>query len=294
MDIVLKVGNFPQKGETTISNYFNLNCGGKGANQAVACSKLGGNVAMIGTVGNDLYGQKLIESLQKNHVDSSGVIIDKEAPTGIAVVLIENHDNRIVINQGANAYHNIDFIINFIRSKAKKGDILVSQLEIPVNVVFSVLKAAKGIGMNTILNPAPVIEFPIEMYQYIDMLIPNEKEVEQLSGIIPNSYENISKIRRFFQTLKVNELIITLGDDGCCYLNDNQIEKYPAYKTKVMDTTAAGDTFIGAYVAQIAIGVKVREAINFASLASSITVSRFGAQPAMPTLDELKRCMNKG
>lgn len=292
MDLVLKVSKIPMQGETIISEYFAVNAGGKGANQAVACSKLGGKVSMIGVVGNDLYGQMLKESLENSCVDISGVQTSDKALTGTAIVLIESNDNRIIVNQGANAIQNIDFITNFLETKAKKDDVLLSQLEIPVNIVLESLKVAKRIGMYTILNPAPVTKLPKEIYHYLDMLIPNEHEVEQLSGIAPNSDENLNDIRDFFVKENIKELIITLGADGGCYINDKKIMKFPAYQTKAIDTTAAGDTFIGAYVAQIASGASVIKAIDFASLASSITVSRIGAQQAIPTLSELTTYIN--
>lgn len=286
MDLTINTARFPEKGETVTGSDFLINPGGKGANQAVACGKLGAEVYMLGTVGDDLFGEKLITSLSSYNVNVDGVLTSDKNPTGTAIIIIENSDNRIIINAGANADQNIDFISNYLLEKASPGDILITQLEIPVDVLIHAYQVAKHIGMYVILNPAPVVDLPQKIFQYVDLLIPNEIEVMKITKIKPTT-KNFNKIRQYFANLQVNHVLVTLGENGSCYLSPDGIKFYNAYKTTVVDTTAAGDTFIGALAVKLANGVAIDEAIDFASRAAAITVSRYGAQQAIPTINDL-------
>ncbi len=287
MDLVIHTSRLPEKGETVQGSNFITNPGGKGANQAVACGKLGSDVHMIGMVGNDHLGSKLIASLKSFNVNVNGVLINEEESTGTAMIIIENSDNRIIINAGANGSQNIDFIKKYLLDNASSGDILITQLEIPLDVIIKAYEVAHEIGMYIILNPAPAVGLSEDIFKYVDLLVPNEIEAKKITGIKPKNKKNMEKIRKHFTKLGVDEVLITLGENGSCYLSQEKIKYYQAYKTKVVDTTAAGDTFIGAYASKIASGSSVDEAIDFASRAASITISRHGAQPAIPTLDDL-------
>lgn len=288
MDLAIHTTRFPEKGETIAGNNFFTNSGGKGANQAVACGKLGAEVYMIGTVGHDLLGEEIIASLKSNNVNVDGVLSSAHEPTGTAVIIIENSDNRIIINAGANADQNIDFIKNYLLNKAAPGDLLITQLEVPVDVLLPAYQVAKRIGMYVILNPAPAVDLPPEIYQHIDLLIPNEIEVKKITKIKPNNKNNCEKIKKYLANQNIHYVLITLGEKGSCYLSPSGIKFYSAYKTNVVDTTAAGDTFIGALATKLAKDVSMDEAIDFASRAAAITISRYGAQQAIPTINDLQ------
>ena len=273
-DLVTSTPYIPKKGETlTGSNFFSAN-GGKGANQAVACSKLGGKVYMCGCVGNDSFGENAIKSLKESGVNVSNVKVILSKPTGTAVIIIENGDNRIILDKGANFYLSKNDIDKFLET-AEKGDYYLTQLENPIDVVGYGIKKAKEKGLIVFLNPAPANKEILPYLNYCDYIIPNETETEILGGkeYLKNSIKN---------------LIITLGSAGYEIINENNDVIYPCIKVKAVDTTSAGDTFCGGLLAHLSQGKTLEESATFASKAASIACTKQGAQPSIPTKEEVE------
>ena len=272
-DLVITTPYIPKKGETlTGSNFFSAH-GGKGANQAVACSKLGGKVFMCGCVGNDTFGQNAIKSLKNAGVDITNVKIVKEQPTGTAIIIVENGDNRIILDKGANFYLSKNDIDKFL-TNAKKGDYYLTQLENPIDVIGYGIKQAKEKGLIVVLNPAPANTNILPYLKYCDYIIPNETETEILGG-----KENLKQY--------VNNIIITLGSKGYEIITKNSDNIYPCIKVKAVDTTSAGDTFCGGLLASLSQNISLEESAIFASKAASIACTKKGAQPSIPTKEEV-------
>lgn len=276
MDMVISAPYCPKAGETISGDGFMMNCGGKGANQATAAAKLGGNVVMCGCVGNDVSGEKLINSLNDVGVDTRHVRKTKSAPTGTAVIIVTNGDNRIIIEKGANAElskNDIDLTLG----EADEGDIYITQLENPVDVVGYGLKKAKEAGLVTVLNPAPA-NIDIEKYfEYVDYITPNESELELFGGKEALFSHGIGKI------------ITTLGSRGYEYADGINSVQYPCIKVKPVDTTSAGDTFCGGMAAELAFGKTLEEAMEFGSKAASIACTRKGAAVSIPLRSEVEK-----
>lgn len=285
-DLTIHTKRMPLLGETIEGFDFSVNAGGKGANQAVAVAKLGGNVRFLGAVGNDSNGKMLLKSLEKSGVEFSGFTTD-ETSTGTASITVVNGDNFIILNAGANDYITPS-VIDRYSEYIKESDILVLQLEIPLESVIRAAEVAKKSNTVVILNPAPFKELPDSFLQNVDIIVPNEHEALLLTGINVNTEENCKKAIQKLINKSIKTVIITLGENGCVYNNGNDIIFRNAEKTTVVDTTSAGDTFIGAVCCGLSDGMTLPECIDLATKASAITVSRKGASCSIPTRDEIK------
>lgn len=283
-DLTVRTERIPQKGETVCGHGFIANSGGKGANQAVAVAKLGGNAKLIGAVGSDFFGQECVASLKKYHVDTSFVSV-ADGSTGTAVIVVENGDNRIIIDHGANFCINREKTLQLIRDNVHNGDVFVTQLEIDPSLAEEGLAAAKQCGAITILNPAPAANVTDRMLANADYVIPNETEAQIMCGILPQGLQDLQEVDKLLQGRGAHNVIVTLGGGGCYACG--QIFPVPN-KVVAVDTTAAGDTFVGALCTKLAEGASVRDAIDFCQRASALTVTRHGAQVAIPYLEELK------
>ena len=272
-DLVINAPYMPQSGETLTGDGFFTAHGGKGANQAVAAARLGGNVIMCGCVGDDGFGELSLEALQNDGVNTSYIRVVGNTPTGTAVIVVVNGDNRIILDKGANGKltkEDIDVALE----NAKEGDIYLTQLENPIEVIGYGLKKAREKGMFVVLNPAPA-NVEIEPYlEYCDLVTPNETETELFGG-----REKLLE--------KVSILLVTLGGDGFEILTKNDRKKYPCIQIKPVDTTAAGDTLCGGLVTYLSEGKTLEEAAKFGSKAASIACTRKGAQPSIPTRKEV-------
>lgn len=290
MDMVITTPYIPKEGETLKGSNFFLNGGGKGANQAVASAKQNVPTYLIGNVGNDVFGKELYAKLCDYNVNCEYVYKLKNATTGVAMIIVHNSDNRIILDSGANYCVTTNQIDNAL-SKAKEGDIFVCQLENNIDAVIYGLKKAKEKKMITIFNPAPAKVLDSEIYCYVDYLILNETECEILSGIYPTSEEIAIKA---YEKIKVGNLIITLGSKGSMYISDNKVLNVKANKVDAVDTTAAGDTFVGVLASSLAKGLDIEVALNYSSLCSSLTCLKKGAQQSIPTLNEVEeyKCKN--
>lgn len=275
MDVVVETEIFPRQGETVHGKIFTTIPGGKGANQAVAAARLGSLVGMIGAVGEDAFGNELYHHLKGENIDVSGIVKTNNS-TGIANILLHNHDNRIIVVPGANFDLNkeiIDDNVHLIRD----SKLVVLQLEIPSDTIEYVLTVCEQYSIPVLFNPAPASNFKKEWMEKITYLTPNETECEVIFG---DNWENILK-------QYPNKIIVTVGDEGAVYFDGTNIIRVPGYKTNAVDTTGAGDTFNGAFAHAICTGMNIGEAVKFANIAASLSVEKFGAQGGMPTLQDV-------
>ena len=291
VDYVIHTERLPKLGETIVGSDFAMNFGGKGANQAIAIAKSGCHVKMLGAVGNDRSGDLAIENLEKFGVDCSSVL-RVSAPTGAAVITVCGGDNQIILDAGANEHVTPELIKKNL-DLFDWADILVLQYEIPTESVLAAAKIAKEKGRMVILNPAPVKEVDGGLYQYIDWIIPNEFEAELITKTKQNCDADAEKAMGVLRKMGCQNAIITLGKRGCAYHNGNNVKYCGIFDVKVVDTTSAGDSFIGGFCASLCDGKNIDEAIYYASAVSAITVSRAGASVSIPTADEVRLFLEK-
>ena len=287
MDLVVNVDTMPKPGQTIIGSNFKEVPGGKGANQAVAMARLNGNVSMIGKVGEDGFGQTLINSLKNDKVDTTYIQTSKGA-TGVALITVnKNAQNSIVVSPGANFEVKEDDIDNNIEA-IKNSDIVVLQLETPLNTIKYALNKAKELNKYTILNPAPAVKLDDEIIKNVDLLTPNETELEIISGVSIETEEDIQKAAQIMIEKGVKELIVTLGSKGSLYINKEKSMFKKAYKVEAVDTTAAGDSYTGALAVALSQDKNIEDAMDFASKVGALSVLKEGAQSSLPTLEDVK------
>ena len=287
MDLVVNVDTMPKPGQTIIGSNFKEVPGGKGANQAVAMARLNGNVSMIGKVGEDGFGQTLINSLKNDKVDTTYIQTSKGA-TGVALITVDkNAQNSIVVSPGANFEVKEDDIDNNIEA-IKNSDIVVLQLETPLDTIKYALNKAKELNKYTILNPAPAVKLDDEIIKNVDLLTPNETELEIISGVSIETEEDIQKAAQIMIEKGVKELIVTLGSKGSLYINKEKSMFKKAYKVEAVDTTAAGDSYTGALAVALSQDKNIEDAMDFASKVGALSVLKEGAQSSLPTLEDVK------
>ena len=287
MDLVVNVDTMPKPGQTIIGSNFKEVPGGKGANQAVAMARLNGNVSMIGKVGEDGFGQTLINSLKNDKVDTTYIQTSKGA-TGVALITVDkNAQNSIVVSPGANFEVKEDDIDNNIEA-IKNSDIVVLQLETPLNTIKYALNKAKELNKYTILNPAPAVKLDDEIIKNVDLLTPNETELEIISGVSIETEEDIQKAAQIMIEKGLKELIVTLGSKGSLYINKEKSMFKKAYKVEAVDTTAAGDSYTGALAVALSQDKNIEDAMDFASKVGALSVLKEGAQSSLPTLEDVK------
>lgn len=287
MDLVVNVDTMPKPGQTIIGSNFKEVPGGKGANQAVAMARLNGNVSMIGKVGEDAFGQTLINSLKNDRVDTTYIETTKGA-TGVALITVDkNAQNSIVVSPGANFEVKEEDIDNNIKA-IENSDIVVLQLETPLNTIKYALKKAKELNKYTLLNPAPALKLDDEIIKNVDLLTPNETELEIISGVSIETEEDIQKAAQVMIEKGVKELIVTLGSKGSLYINKEKSIFKKAYKVEAVDTTAAGDSYTGALAVALSNDKSIEEAMDFASKVGALSVLKEGAQSSLPTLEDVK------
>ncbi|TVY07381.1 ribokinase [Paenibacillus cremeus] len=290
LDLVMQVEAFPKEGETLFGSGLSEVAGGKGANQAAAVGKLGTAVSLIGKVGRDASGDKLIHSLQQAGVDTCA-LLPSDQPTGRALITVNaSGHNYIVVIPGANA-DLTPFDIDEQRQVIEHCEMVVLQLEIPIETVAYTLRLAKRLGKTTILNPAPAPAHQLssELLQLVDFLIPNEHELQSLTGFQavadPASLEVAAQS---LLELGAQAVLVTLGEKGCCYLDRQQVKTYPARKVEAVDTTAAGDSFIAGFAVSYLQQRDLDAAVAYAQQVAAITVTRHGAQSSLPTREEVE------
>ncbi|WP_040210419.1 ribokinase [Clostridium polynesiense] len=295
MDLTIKVDKMPNNGETIQGNAFFMNEGGKGGNQAVAAVRSGAQVSFVGSVGKDAFGEKILSSLRENNINTDAVQIQDKDSTGLAMIIRHNNDNRIILNPGANETLTFSFAKDKLDEIASEEDIFITQFENDIEVTLKLIEHAKNIGMTTILNPAPAKKFSEDFYKYIDILVINQSECEILTGIYPESIEECKKAGRELRGKGIKNAVITLGSQGSVTITPEEIIEAEAYKVSAVDSTAAGDSFIGAMAAKLSFGETFNEALKYATKVSAITVTREGAQVSIPTSGQVEEIFkNKG
>ena len=286
VDYVIHTERLPKLGETLTGSDFAMNFGGKGANQAVALAKTGCNVKMLGAVGNDLSGELAINNLKAFGIDTSDVL-QVNAPTGAAVITVCGGDNHIILDIGANAFVTPNAIAER-ESLFDWADYVVMQYEIPMESVLFAARMTKKHQKIFVLNPAPVKEADPEIYRLTDIIIPNEFETQLITGIYPEDEKTTEEAISALLSRGCGCALITLGKRGCAYTEGDEIHYGGIYDVKVVDTTAAGDSFIGGICKSLSEGKSMQEAVAYASAVSSITVSRPGAGASIPTAEEVE------
>jgi ribokinase len=286
-DMVIKSGHLPAPGETVLGGDFFMNPGGKGANQAVAAARLGGEVHFVCKVGKDVFGETALQQFKQDGINTQFVTQDPLAPSGVALINVDaKGENCITVASGANnclSKGDIDAASEIFEA----GDFVLTQLETPLETVVYAAKIAAKKGLKVVLNPAPAAELPAELFAHLYAITPNETEAEFLTGIPVNDLLSAEKAANILLHKGVQHVIITLGAEGALYKTAYETEHIPVAKVEAKDTTAAGDCFNGALVVGLSEGMSWTEAITFACKAASISVTRLGAQASMPRLEEL-------
>lgn len=292
-DLVVRTHKIPSPGETVIGEDYFVNPGGKGANQAVTVAKLGGNASFIARVGDDEYGRMSLEGYKAAGLDVSHVAIDHSAHSGVAMIVVDdNAENAITVSSGAN-YNMCKEDIDKAEALLESADFLLMQLEIPMPIVEYAAGKACAKGVKVILNPAPGTKISESLLSKLYIIVPNETECEILTGIRITDQE--SKMRAAEKLLRagIKNVILTIGSKGSCLVNSEGCVHVPAIPQKAVDTTAAGDVYCGALCVALSEGKSISDAMLFATAASSISVMRKGAQPSIPTREEVLDLIGK-
>jgi ribokinase len=288
MDLVVRTPRAPQAGETLTGTDFHLIPGGKGANQAVAAARTGAPTRLLGCVGMDAFGPVLLESLGAAGVEVSGVRRLEDISTGTATIIVEEcGENRILIVPGANGQVTSQLIEQAWPSIRQAGMILL-QHEIPLPTVHFIIERAHHEGIPVLLNPAPIYPIPPALLPQIDILVLNEIEATALAGLQVSDTKTATQAARSLTGRGVRTVILTLGAAGAVLVNGTYEMHQPAYKVQAVDTTAAGDTFVGSYAASILSGEQPAAALRYAAAAAALSVTRLGAQTSIPMREEVE------
>ncbi len=287
MDLTIQCERMPQQGETVEGSNFLSNPGGKGGNQAVAAAKFGAATRMIACVGQDVFGKKLLEVLQGYRVDCTEIKQSETGQTGVAIITCYRGDNRIILSPGTNHELGAEDVQEALKRIASPGDIFVTQYECEQNTVLASLELAKELGMYTIFNPAPAKIIPEKYYPFIDLLIVNQVEAEYQTGILPQEDDSCKEAIQSMRRLGAGQVVITLGSRGSIFNIGEEMHSIPAHRVEAVDTTAAGDTFIGVLAACLAEGKAMEESVHYATKAAAVTITRYGAQQSIPYREEV-------
>jgi ribokinase len=288
-DLVVRAPYFPQPGETISGDDLQIIPGGKGANQAVAAARQGASVAMLGRVGSDSFGPFLLDSLKSNHVDVTHVRTD-DAATGTATIIVDGKgQNSIILSAGANGKVSPADIDS---ASALRTKLILLQLEIPIPTVLYAAQRAHQNGSRVILNPAPAKPLPNELISLADFIIPNETELSLLTGMEVKDIPSAERAAKALLTRGAKHVIVTLGSKGALQVSESQTTQMGAYKVDVVDTTAAGDAFIGGFASALLRGLELEQAVEYANACGALATTKFGAQPSLPTREETEKIIS--
>jgi len=286
-DMVVRTSRIPRPGETIMGGTFMMNPGGKGANQAVAAARLGGNVTFVARTGDDIFGDRSMANYREAGINTGSIFRDKNQPSGVALICVDDSaENSIVVSPGANAGLNIRDI-ETVRKELESANYLLMQLEILMETVEYAARIASEAGVKVILNPAPATQLQEELLKNVYLITPNETEAELLTGIAIHNLDDAKLAADKLIDMGVENVIITLGSSGALIRDANGFTKQEGRKVEAVDTTAAGDVFNGALCVALTEGMDIREAVRFATVAASISVTRMGAQCSVPTRNEV-------
>ncbi|HDE3927550.1 TPA: ribokinase [Staphylococcus aureus] len=291
VDQFLTVERYAQPGETLhVEEAQKAFGGGKGANQAIATARMQADTTFITIIGTDGVADFILEDFKVAHIDTSYIIKTAEAKTGQAFITVNAEgQNTIYVYGGANMTMTPEDVIN-AKDAIINADFVVAQLEVPIPAIISAFEIAKAHGVTTVLNPAPAKALPNELLSLIDIIVPNETEAELLSGIKVTNEQSMKDNANYFLSIGIKTVLITLGKQGTYFATKNQSQHIEAYKVNAIDTTAAGDTFIGAFVSRLNKSQdNLADAIDFGNKASSLTVQKHGAQASIPLLEEVNQ-----
>lgn len=284
-DLVVRAPRFPGPGETISGGDLHIIPGGKGANQAVAAARQDASVVMLGRVGKDGFGPFLFDSLKSAQVGITNVIVDESA-TGTAIIIVDaGGQNSIVLSAGANGKVSARDI-DALQLEAK---ILLLQLEIPLETVLHAAKWGRQKGMTVILNPAPARELPEELIIHADYLLPNETELNLLTGISVTDAASTERAAKVLLKRGAKNVIVTLGENGALVVTGNQVTQVDAFKVDVVDTTAAGDAFIGGFASALLNHKSLEDAVRYGCACGALAATKSGAQPSLPTKEEVDK-----
>jgi len=291
MDLVVRAPRIPQPGETIIGGDFRQVPGGKGANQAVAAARLGARVSMVGRLGRDAFGQALLEGLAGDGVDHTFVIRDEEAATGVALIVVDDGgQNSIVVASGANARLSVGDV-EAAQAAIVEADVLLLQLESPLEAVFRTAEMAHARGVTVVLNPAPARSLPASLLAMVDVLIPNESETALLTEMPVTDRVQAEAAAAALLEMGVGAVILTLGERGALLAQPKGVTHVPPFEVAPVDTTAAGDAFVGGLATALAEGKSLARAVRWGNAAGALAVTRAGAQPSLPTRGAVTRLL---
>lgn len=293
-DLVFRTYRRPNRGETVIGNEFGMFTGGKGYNQAIAASRLGANVTMVGCVGTDMFGDMFISSLQKDGVDINFVFRDANAGTGVAspVVYESEGDNSIIIVPRANLTLTPEHI-ETASSVIAAADLLMLQLEIPIETSMRAAEIAHKADVPVMLNPAPFSKLPDNFYKFIDIITPNEIEANQLTGMQIDNMETAKQVGKNILLLGPKIVVLTLGGRGAFYFDSKEEIQIPAFNVKTIDPTAAGDAFCAGFAVAFSQGQNATQAVRMGNAAGGLATTVLGAEPSLPKLNQVLDLLNQ-
>ncbi len=294
MDLVIRAPRIPQPGETIIGSELHTVPGGKGANQAVAAARLGVRVSMVGRVGHDAFAGPLLDNLTATGVDHTFVTGDAEAATGVALIVVDDAgQNSIVVASGANMRLS-PADVEAAEAAISAAQVVLLQLESPLETVTRAAEIARAHGVTVILNPAPARPLPAGLLSLVDVLVPNESETELLSGMPVGNQAEAEAAAAALRASGVGTLILTLGERGAMLAREGEAALFPAFDVTPVDTTAAGDAFVGGLAVALAEGKALAEAVRWGNAAGALATTRLGAQPSLPTRQALERLLVTG
>jgi ribokinase len=292
-DMIVKVPRIPKPGETILGGKFSTAAGGKGANQAVAATRAGGNVTFIARVGNDMFGKQALEDFESNNINAKYIKTDNAEPSGVALIFVaEKGENSIAVASGANARLSHRDVTE-AEEVIKSADILLMQLETPMESVKRAAKIAKEAGVKVILNPAPACPLDNTLLSTLYVITPNESEAELLTDISVTDFPSAEKAAFILLDRGVEVAIITMGIKGALIKTRELTKIIPGFKVNAVDSTAAGDVFNGSLVVAMAEGKTLEETVQFANAAAALSVTKLGAQPSAPKRVEIERMLLK-
>ncbi len=292
-DMIVKMPRIPQPGETILGGKFSTAAGGKGANQAVAAARAGGNVTFVARMGQDMFSDQAIQGFEQDGIQVEHIVKDADAPSGVALIFVdEKGENSIAVASGANANLSPADIQNAAGTIAS-ADIVLLQLEIPLETVQAAARIAADNHVKVILNPAPAQALPDELLQRVTVLTPNESEAQILTGTKVQTQAQTAATAHALQARGVETVIITLGPRGAYVRSTDYEGLIPSYKVSAIDSTAAGDVFNGVLAVFLAEGSPIPDAIRFANAAAALSVTKLGAQPSAPRRNELEIFLNE-